>query len=83
MNLLVFRLLGFVVDQQKKLFDMFMNQYERQVLQALKEGKYDDGVYDLQGELVSGPELVYQNPLNPKQKTNRYNFSILILLFIN
>lgn len=40
-------------------------------MQAQKEGRFDDGVYDLQGDLVSGPTTLYKNPMSENQVTER------------
>lgn len=55
---------------------MFTDWYDEEVATALKEGIYDDGVYDLQGELVLGPQVVYIDPFNRNQTTKRYVIAI-------
>ena len=64
-----------MADQQL-LFKLFTDWYDEEVSAALKEGSYDDGVYDLQGDLVLGPQVVYIDPFNREQRTKRYVIAV-------
>lgn len=64
------------MKDQQFLFKLFTDWYDEAVSAALKEGAFDDGVYDLQGELVLGPQVVYIDPFNKEQRTKRYVIAV-------
>ena len=70
------RLLGYEVKDQQFLFKLFTDWYDEAVSGALREGNFDDGVYDLQGDLVLGPQVVYIDPFNKEQRTKRYVIAV-------
>lgn len=55
------RLLGLEVEDQILIFQLFTNYYEMEVNEAIKAGTFDDGVFDLQGQLVK-KTVVYMDP---------------------
>ena len=63
------RILGLSVEDQQLLFNEFIDKYDNIVLQAQTQGSYDDGIYDIVGEITSEKELIYTHPPNPTQKT--------------
>lgn len=64
------------MKDQEFLFKLFTDWYDEAVSGALREGSFDDGVYDLQGDLVLGPQVVYIDPFNKEQRTKRYVIAV-------
>eukprot|EP01088_Endostelium_zonatum_P003621 TRINITY_DN1480_c0_g3_i1.p1 TRINITY_DN1480_c0_g3~~TRINITY_DN1480_c0_g3_i1.p1 ORF type:complete len:2352 (-),score=735.05 TRINITY_DN1480_c0_g3_i1:187-7242(-) len=69
------RLLSMGVEDQKYLFGRFSELYELRIKEARKEGTFDEGVYDIEGELQHDPVTVYTDPKNVKRTTKKYVFS--------
>ena len=63
------RLLGLSVKDQFVLFSDFVEKYDNLIYKAQIDGSFDDGVYDIGGDVVSTKEIIYVHPRNSNQKT--------------
>jgi len=58
------RLLGLPTALQNQLFQFFVDEHDRQIAQAKKDGKFDDGVVDIKGTISMGgePTELFKDP---------------------
>ena len=63
------RILGLTVEDQKIVFSEFIEQYDNCILKSQMDGSYDDGIYDILGDVTTEKEIIYTHPSNPIQKT--------------
>jgi len=63
------RILGLTIENQRAVFLSFIEHYDDAVRKSQMEGTYDDGIFDILGEVTHPREVIFTNPRNPAQKT--------------